>query len=132
MMESESLFIVDDSPDHRLESARQQGVSNVLNKIEGAQMEHERRIRITKGPTQVQRDRIAQNKRNYRNRKRQNDSNQSRQARLDTESQRIAKFRRLEKEMLNIKYTEEREALIEKANQRYPFILVYIDFFQDL
>ena len=48
MMESESLFIVDDSPDGRLENARQQDASNglvFLNKFEGAQMEHDRRIR---------------------------------------------------------------------------------------
>jgi hypothetical protein len=87
-MESESLFIVDDSPDRRLESARQQGVPNgpvLLNKVEGAQMERERRMRMTEVPTQVKRDRIAQNKRNYRNRKRRNDSDESRQAELDAE-----------------------------------------------
>ena len=51
MMESESLFIIDDSPDNRLESTRQQATSNgpvFLNKFEGAQMEHDRRI-ITDG-----------------------------------------------------------------------------------
>ena len=50
MMESESLFIVDDSPDCRLESARQQGVPNgpvLLNKVEGAQMERaEARLKL--------------------------------------------------------------------------------------
>ena len=50
MMESESLFIIDDSPDDRLENVRQQGTSNgpvFLNKFEGAQMEHDRRMRMT-------------------------------------------------------------------------------------
>ena len=45
MMENESLFIVDDSPDARLEKARQRDASNglvLLNKFEGAQMEHVR------------------------------------------------------------------------------------------
>ena len=128
MMESESLFIVDDSPDDRLESARQQGVSNgpvFLNKFEGAQMEHERRMRMTEVPTQGKRDRKAQKQRDYRNRKRRNDSDESRQAELDAECQRKAKSRRLAKEKLNIKHMEEREALIEKVNHRYPFIFLY-------
>jgi hypothetical protein len=128
MMESESLFIVDDSPDDRLERARQQGVSNgpvFLNKFEGAQMEHERRMRMTEAPTQGKRDRKAQKQRDYRNRKRRNDSDESRQAELDAECQRKAKSRRLAKEKLNIKHMEEREALIEKVNHRYPFIFLY-------
>ena len=50
MMENESLFIIDDSPDDRLKNIRQQNASNgtvFLNKFEGAQMEHDRRIRMT-------------------------------------------------------------------------------------
>jgi hypothetical protein len=50
MMENESLFIVDNSPDGRLENARQQDASNglvFLNKFEGVQMEHLRRIAMT-------------------------------------------------------------------------------------
>ena len=128
MMESESLFIVDDSPDDRLERARQQGVSNgpvFLKKFEGAQMERERRMRMTDAPTQGKRDRKAQKQRDYRNRKRRNDSVESRQAELDAECQRKAKSRRLAKEKLNIKHMEEREALIEKVNHRYPFIFLY-------
>jgi hypothetical protein len=42
MMESESLFIIDNSPDGRLENARQRDASNglvFLNKFEGAQMD---------------------------------------------------------------------------------------------
>jgi hypothetical protein len=96
MIESESLFIVDESPDGRLESARQQGVLNgpvFLNKFEGAQMEHERRIRMTEAPTQVKRERMTQKKRDYRNKKRRNDSDESRQAELDAECQRKAKSR---------------------------------------
>ena len=135
MMESESLFIVDDSPDNRLESARQQATSNgpvFLNKFEGAQMEHDRRIQMAEASTQVERDRMAQKKRDCRTRKRQNDSNESRQAELDAESQRKAKSRRLAKENLNIKNTEEREALIKKVNERYPkFIFINTDPFQD-
>ena len=121
MMESQSLFIVDDSPDGRLESARQQGVSNgpvFLNKLEGAKMEHERRIRMAEAPTPIKRDRIAQKQRDYRNRKRRNDSDESRQAKLDAESERKAKSRRLAMEKLNIKNIEERKVLIEKVNQR--------------
>jgi hypothetical protein len=134
MIEGESLFIVDESPDGRLESARRQGVSNghvFLNKFEGAQMEHERRIRMTEAPTQVKREGMTRNKRDYRNKKRRNNSDESRQADLDAECERKAKSRRVAKEKLNNKHIEEREALIEKVNQRYPFILLYIDFFQD-
>ena len=43
MMEGESLFIIDVSPDGRLENLRQRAASNglvFLNKFEGAQMEH--------------------------------------------------------------------------------------------
>ena len=50
MIETESLLIVDDSPDGRLENARQHGSSNALvflNKFEGAQMEHVQRIWTT-------------------------------------------------------------------------------------
>jgi hypothetical protein len=83
------------------------------NKFEGAQVEHGR-IRMTEAPTQVKRDRIAQIQRNYRNRKRQNDSDESRQAELNAECQRKAKSRRLAKDELNIKNIKEREALIEK------------------
>ena len=145
MMESESLFIVDDSPDDRLERARQQGVSNgpvFLNKFEGAQMEHDRRIWMTEAAkkqitmaefdeitpervAQFESDRTAQRKRDSRNRKRRNDCDESRQAELDAECQRKAKSRRLAKEKLNIKHMEEREALIEKVNHRYPFIFLY-------
>ena len=143
MMESKSLFIVDDSPDNRLETARQQGASNglvFLNKFEGAQMEHDRRICMTASAknqirmpesreittetaAQVQSDRIAQQKRAYRNRKRQNDSDESRQAELDAECQPKAKSRRLAKDKLDIENIKEREALFEKVNQRYPSIL---------
>jgi len=134
MMESESLFIVDNSPDGQLDSARQQGVSNgfvFLNKFEGAQVEHERQIRMTEAPTQVKRDRKAQIQCNYRNTKRQNDSDESQQAELNAECQRKAKSRRLAKDELNIKNIKEREALIEKVNQWYSSIFIYTDPFQD-
>jgi hypothetical protein len=139
MMENESLFIVDDSPDGRLENALQQDASNglvFLNKFQGAQMEHVRRIAMTEAAknqirmadfdeitpervVQFESNRIAQRKRDSRNRKRENDSDESRQALLDSNSQRMAKSRRLAKEKLNIKHMKEREALIEKVNQRY-------------
>jgi len=151
MMENESLFIVDDSPDARLEKARQRDASNglvLLNKFEGAQMEHVRRIAMTEAakiqitvaefgdmtPEQVaqcESDRIAQRKRDSRNRKRKNDSDESRQAELDSESHRKAKSRRLSMEKLNIKNIEERKVLIEKVNQRYLFIFICTDLFQD-
>ena len=134
MMESESLFIVDDSPDNRLENARRQAPSNgpiILNKFEGAQMEHDRRIQMTETSTQAERAGMAQKKHDYRIRKPRNDNNESRQAELDAECQRKPKSRRLAKEELNIKYMGEREALIEKVNQRYRFIFMYTNLFQD-
>jgi hypothetical protein len=134
MIDRESLFIVDDSPDSRLESVRQQGLSNgpaVLNKFEGAQMEHERRIQMTEVPTHVKRERITQKQRDYRNRKRQNDNDESQQAELDAESQRKRKSRRLAKEKLDIKNMAERQALIEKVKQRYPSMFICADPFQD-
>jgi hypothetical protein len=134
MMQSESLFIIDDSPDDRLENARQQNTSNgivILNKFEGAQMEHERRIQMTEVSSRVNRDRIAQKQRDYRNRKRQNDNDETRQVELDTNCQRMAKSRRLAKEKLNIKHMEERQVLIEKVNERYSIIFIYINPFQD-
>ena len=88
-------------------------------------------MRMTEAPTQGKRDRKAQKQRDYRNRKRRNDSDESRQAELDAECQRKAKSRRLSKEKLNIKHMEEREALIKKVNQRYPFIFINTDPFQD-
>ena len=113
MMESKSLFIVDDSLDNRLETAWQQGASNglvFLNKFEGAQMEHVQRTRMTEAAknktrmaefyeitpdrvAQFESHRIAQGKRDFRNRKRLNDSDELRQAecRRNAESRRLAK-----------------------------------------
>ena len=95
-MESESLFIIDDSPDGRLENARQRDAFNVfvfLNKFEGAQMQHvwwiamtedaKNQIRIAEfgesTPGQVaqfESDRIAERKRGSQIRKRENDSDE--------------------------------------------------------
>ena len=53
---NESLFIVDDSPDNQLESARRQAPLNdpvFLNKFEGAQMEHDRQEAKRKQEMQV-------------------------------------------------------------------------------
>jgi hypothetical protein len=150
-MESKSLFIVDDSPDGRLENARLQGAFNglvFLDKSEGAQMEHVRRIEMTAAAkdqirmaefgditperaAQFESDRITQRKRDSRNRKRENNSDESRQAELDAECERKAKARRLAKDELNIKNIKEREALIEKVNQRYSSIFFYTHCFQD-
>jgi hypothetical protein len=80
---------------------------------------------------QFQSDRIAQRKRDSRNRKGENDSDESRQAELDSESHRKAKSRRLTKDNLHIKHMEKRQALIEKVNQRYPSIFICTDPFQD-
>ena len=86
---------------------------------------------MAEASTQVERDRMAQKKRDCRTRKRQNDSN-TRQAKLDAESQWKAKSRRLAKENLNIKNMEEREALIKKVNEWYQkFIFINTDPFQD-
>ena len=48
-MENESLFIVDDSPNNRLQTQQQAPLKGpvLLNKFEGTQMEHDRRIRMT-------------------------------------------------------------------------------------
>jgi hypothetical protein len=150
-MGNESLFIIDDSPDDRLQNVQQQALLNgpvLLNKFEGAQMEHDRRIRMTAAArnqirmtelddittesiAQIQIDRIAQQKRDYRNRKRLNDNDETRQVELDTECQRKAKSRRFAKDNLDIKHMKEREALMEKVNQRYSFIFIYTDPFKD-
>ena len=66
MMENNPLLFVDDSPDGRLQSSVQQDPSNdavYLNKFEGAQIEYDRRIQMGFNLTQVERDRIAQRKR---------------------------------------------------------------------
>jgi hypothetical protein len=150
MMENESLFIIDDSPDNRLQNARQETPSNgpiFLNKFEGVQMEHDRRIRMTAAArnqmrmaefgdinaeriAEIERNRIAQRKHDSRNRK-YDDNNESRQVELDANCQRMAKYRRLAKDNLDIKHMKEREVLMEKVNQRYSIIFIYTDPFQD-
>ncbi len=95
IMGIESLFIIDDSLDNRLQNAQQASLNGpvLLNKFEGAQMEHDQRIRMTAAArnqmrmvefgnintehiTEIERDRIVQRLHDYRNRKRQNDSDE--------------------------------------------------------
>lgn len=138
-MENESLFIVDESPDRRLETARQQATSNdlvILNKFEGSQMERDRRKRMIEAKrkqemqllhddprfVQLEKEKAANKMRIHRSTKRNNNDDESRQAELEAECARKAKSRRLEKENLNIKQMKDREVLIEKVNQRYSFI----------